>query len=91
MHPTKAVIKPSIFAADAWSAYIEMTKPKVVLMMLITVWVGMVLTPVVQLPWFKVIYGLLGIAALSAAGAVFNHILDENIDRKMQRTSRPLP
>lgn len=73
-------------------AYLELTKPKVVLLMLLTVLVGMYLTPVDSLPMLQTVLGLLGIAALSASGAVFNHILDEHIDRKMVRThQRPLP
>jgi protoheme IX farnesyltransferase len=66
----------------------EMTKPKVVLLMLVTVWVGMALTPLGSIPWLAVIAGNIGIAALAAAGAAFNHILDEHIDQKMARTHK---
>ena len=31
---------------------------------------------------------LLGIASIAASAAVFNHIFDQNIDRKMARTLR---
>lgn len=66
----------------------EMTKPKVVFVMLITVWVGMALTPIGAIPWLAIIAGNIGIAALAAAGAAFNHILDEHIDQKMARTHK---
>lgn len=66
----------------------EMTKPKVVLLMLITAWVGMALAPLGDIPWSAVITGTLGIALLAAAGAAFNHILDQHIDQKMARTHR---
>jgi protoheme IX farnesyltransferase len=73
-------------------AYLEMTKPKVILLMLLTVFVGMCLAPNAGVSWSTLILGTLGIAALSASGAVFNHILDERIDHLMQRTHRrPLP
>jgi len=66
----------------------EMTKPKVVLLMLITAWVGMALAPLGAIPWLAVITGSLGIAFLAGAGAAFNHILDQHIDQKMARTHR---
>lgn len=69
----------------------EMTKPKVVLLMLITAWVGMALTPIAMIPWLTVITASLGIAMLAGAGAAFNHIVDEHIDQKMARThQRPV-
>lgn len=66
----------------------EMTKPKVVLLMLITAWVGMALAPLGSIPWVKVIAGSLGIAFLAGAGAAYNHILDQHIDQRMARTHR---
>jgi protoheme IX farnesyltransferase len=66
----------------------EMTKPKVVLLMLITAWVGMALAPLGAIPWIPVIFGTVGIALLAAAGAAFNHILDQHIDQRMARTHR---
>lgn len=75
-----------------WRAYLEMTKPKVVLLMLLTVLVGMYLAPVLVMPLDRVFFGLLGIGLLSGAGAVFNHVLDQRFDAMMSRTSgRPLP
>lgn len=67
---------------------LEMTKPKVVLLMLITAWVGMALAPLGSIPWIPVITGTIGIAMLAAAGAAYNHILDQHIDQKMARTHR---
>lgn len=70
------------------SDLLEMTKPKVVLLMLITAWVGMALAPIGAVPWVPVMAGTVGIALLAAAGAAFNHILDQHIDQKMARTHR---
>lgn len=70
---------------------IALTKPKVVLLMLFTSWVGMFLATH-QLPlgsrcWFA----LLGIALCAGSGAVTNHLIDQEIDKKMWRTqSRPV-
>lgn len=71
-----------------WRDFYEMTKPKVVLLMLITAWVGMALAPSEGFPLAGVLLGTLGIAALAASGAAFNHLLDRKIDQRMARTHR---
>lgn len=69
-----------------WRDYLELTKPKVVAMLLLTAMVGMCLAVPALPPARAVILGLLGIGMQSAAAAVFNHVIDQRIDRKMQRT-----
>lgn len=75
-----------------WRDYYQLTKPKVVALLVLTAWVGMMLaTP--ELPdLFVVCMASTGIALMSAAAAACNHILDQKIDAKMARTHhRPLP
>lgn len=75
-----------------WRDYYQLTKPKVVALLMITAWVGMMLaTP--ELPdLVRVLMASLGIAMVTAGAAAFNHILDEKIDAQMARTHhRPLP
>ncbi len=69
----------------------EITKPKVVFMLVITAIVGMVLaTPTVP-SLSLIIVASLGIGFLSAAAAALNHIVDQKIDAKMARTyNRPI-
>ena len=82
----------SLPATIPWKRYWELTKPRVVALMLFTALVGMILATEGPLPWAKVILGLTGIALASAAGAVVNHIVDRKIDAVMARTrGRPLP
>lgn len=69
-----------------WRDYLEITKPKVVSMLLLTALVGMCLAAPKLPSAYVLILGLLGIGFQSAAAAVFNHIIDRHIDRKMQRT-----
>lgn len=71
-----------------WRDFLEMTKPKVVLLMLITAWVGMALAPKGDQAVVGMLVGTLGIAALAAAGAAFNHLLDRQLDQRMARTHR---
>ena len=72
--------------------YYEMTKPKVVLLLLLTALVGMCLASESWISWKILIAGLLGIGFLSSAAAVINHVVDRSIDSQMARTfNRPLP
>ncbi|QYJ78705.1 heme o synthase [Shewanella acanthi] len=75
-----------------WRAYLEMTKPKVVALMLLTVLVGMCLAVPGSLPVKPLIAGLIGIAMMAGSAAAFNHLIDRRIDGLMARTyNRPLP
>src|SRR5690349_3051159 len=73
------------------SDFISLCKPKVVLVMLATTWVGMALATQDQMPLQTFIIGTLGIAFSAGAAAVINHLVDRHIDAKMQRTRlRPI-
>ncbi|NVK24899.1 MAG: protoheme IX farnesyltransferase [Gammaproteobacteria bacterium] len=69
----------------------QITKPKVVMMLVITAIVGMVLSQPELPNLYRVVIASLGIGLLSAAAAAINHIVDQGIDAKMARThNRPL-
>lgn len=71
--------------------YLTLCKPRVVLLMLVTAWVGMVLASPKQLSWNALIFGTLGIASAASAAAIVNHLLDRHIDSYMSRTAaRPI-
>ncbi len=71
-----------------WNDYFELTKPKVVALMLLTAIIGMLLAEP-GLPSLGVlIYGNLGIGLLAGAAAVVNHVVDHKVDLKMARTQR---
>ncbi len=82
----------SVQAAFDWRDYYELTKPKVVMLIVFTAVVGMFLA-VPGLPDLQaVVFGTLGIGLASSSAAVYNHVLDARIDIHMLRTSaRPLP
>ena len=75
-----------------WRDYYELTKPRVVLLIVFTAIVGMFLS-VPGWPGIEpLIFGTLGIGMASSAAAVFNHVLDHRTDILMMRTrGRPLP
>lgn len=78
--------------AATWRDYLELTKPRVVLLMLLCALVGMLLaTPDVP-PLPIVLAGLGGIALVAGSAAAVNHIADARIDARMARTrNRPIP
>ncbi len=70
----------------------ELTKPKVSLLIVFTAIVGMVLASPGMVPLPALIFGTLGIALASGSAAAFNHVVDRRIDEQMARTRRrPLP
>jgi protoheme IX farnesyltransferase len=75
-----------------WRDYYELTKPRVVLLIVFTAIVGMFLS-VPGLPDLQgLFFGTLGIGMASSSAAVFNHVLDARTDILMMRTrGRPLP
>ncbi len=74
-----------------WSQYYNLTKPKVVFLIVFTAMVGMLLAADGAVPINIFICGLLGIGLAAASGAAINHVVDEHIDRIMERTkNRPL-
>ena len=74
-----------------WRDYLELTKPKVVVLMLITSLVGMFLATRAGVPWTVLVFGNLGIALCAGGAAAVNHVVDRRIDAVMARThKRPL-
>ena len=75
----------------SWSQYYSLTKPKVVYLIVFTAMVGMLLAADGAVALDIFVFGLLGIGLAAASGAAINHVVDEHIDRIMERTrNRPL-
>lgn len=76
----------------SWKNYLELCKPKVVLLLVFTAIVGMLLAVPGIPPLPNLIFGTLGIGLASASAAAINHFIDRKADAKMARThNRPLP
>ena len=72
--------------------YYNLTKPKVVLLIIFTAVVGMLLAGVETVPLSQSVAAIVGIALAAASGAAINHWVDQKIDVIMERTKdRPLP
>lgn len=79
-------------AKPLWRDYIELCKPRVVLLMLITAVVGMYLAAPGLVEWRVLVFATTGIGLMASAAAAINHVIDRHIDAKMNRTERrPLP
>ena len=79
-------------AKASWQDYLALCKPKVVLLMLLTVFVGAFIATPAWPDLMKLNIALLGIGACAASGAAINHMIDHRLDAKMARTkNRPIP
>jgi protoheme IX farnesyltransferase len=75
----------------SWRDYLELTKPNVVALMILTTVIGMFLAVPGMVPLDVLVLGNLGIAFCAGAAAVVNHVVDRQIDLKMARTfNRPV-
>jgi heme o synthase len=82
-------------AGRGWSRardYFQLTKPKVVSLIMFTAIVGMFLAVPGLPPAGALVWGTIGIALAASSAAAINHVLDARIDAEMARTRmRPLP
>jgi len=78
--------------AASWRDYLELTKPRVVALLVLTAVVGTLLATPGLPPLSALLLGNLGIGLAAASAAAINHVLDRRIDAHMARTrNRPLP
>lgn len=77
----------------SWQDYLELTKPKVVILLMVTAIAGMFLAtePAGMVPVDVLLIGSLGLAMAMGASAVINQVVDQKIDTLMARThQRPV-
>ncbi len=71
--------------------YLELTKPRVVALIVFTAIIGMFLAVPGMVPLRPLIFGTIGIWLAAASAAAINHLIDQRIDKLMARTAnRPL-
>ncbi len=69
-----------------WRAWLELTKPKIVLLMLITCASAMVVAEGGIPPFALMATTIVGLALSIAGASAANHVLDRDLDRRMART-----
>ena len=78
-------------ASAGWRDYYELTKPRVVALLMLTAVVGMFLATPGMVPLEVLTLGSLGMALAMGAAAAVNHVVDQRIDAIMARTeNRPI-
>lgn len=71
--------------------YLQLCKPRVVLLMLLTAIVGMCLASPGIVAWHVFLFGNLGIVLAASSAATINHLFEHHLDKLMRRThQRPI-
>jgi protoheme IX farnesyltransferase len=71
---------------------VELTKPRITLMVVVTAGIGLLLASGGRVPMAMVLHTLIGTGLVAAGSAALNHVLERDIDALMRRTAnRPLP
>lgn len=88
----KTLDQTPIARSRHWRDYLEVCKPKVVLLLVFTALVGMALSTPGMIDMGPALFGTLGIGLASASAAAINHVIDHRADAEMARTrNRPIP
>ena len=79
-------------AKSKFSAFIELTKPRITILILISTALGYYLAESAMINYLNFFYTILGTALLSGGAGTINHCIERDLDMLMNRTkSRPIP
>jgi heme o synthase len=77
--------------AGSWRDYVALTKPRIMTLLLLTGFCGMIIGARGWPPTWLVGATMLGLALACGGASALNHVLDRDVDRRMRRTSgRPV-
>ncbi|MGE0814974.1 MAG: heme o synthase [Vicinamibacterales bacterium] len=83
---------PATQTRKAWTDYLELTKPRLNLLVVITTLVGYYLGQDEGGPLARLLHTVLGTTLVAAGSAALNQVWEKDTDRLMRRTARrPLP
>ena len=89
--PADEVVVGSSRARSGLAAYVELTKPRITVLLLITCIAGACCAAQGLPPLATLLITALGLAMSSGGASALNHVIDRDIDRRMRRTStRPV-
>jgi heme o synthase len=83
---SQTLVAPAV-ATSKWSQFYALTKPRVVQLIVFCALIGMLLAEPGWPDWRLVLTATAGIWLVAAAAAAFNCIVEQQIDRRMQRTA----
>jgi protoheme IX farnesyltransferase len=83
---------PSSRPPSGLDDWVELTKPRITFMVVVTAGFGVLLAARTVPPWSLLAHALLGTWLIAAGSAAINHVLEREVDARMVRTRmRPLP
>ncbi|MEX0958067.1 MAG: heme o synthase [Burkholderiales bacterium] len=83
---------PSQVSASRLGQLLQLTKPRVISLIVFTAVIGMFLSTPGMVPIDALLFGTIGIALVAGSAAAVNCLVEQKIDAKMARTrARPLP
>lgn len=76
-----------------WADLVELTKPRITLMVVLTTALGAYLAgPHSPFPLLRLVHALVGVALLAGGAAALNQVVERQADARMRRTAqRPIP
>lgn len=87
-----AALTTAVFDRPRWLDFVEMTKPRIAVLVLFTVGVGALLARQGFPDWIIVLHTLIGTGLVAAGASALNQLLERHTDALMHRTeNRPLP
>ena len=79
-------------AKNIYAAFIELTKPRITFLILVSTALGYYLGNTGQFELFNFLYTIIGTAMLAGGAGAMNHYIEKDLDILMERTkSRPIP
>lgn len=89
---TVAAADRPVVQQRAWRAFLELTKPRVSVMVLVTTWVGFYMASTGATDQVRLLLTLLGTGLACSGTLALNQYMERDLDRQMKRTrDRPLP
>jgi len=93
---TSTLVQVDYERSAGWLAraadFVELTKPRILLMVLVTITLTGVMASWGHPDWSRLVHTLVGVTLVAGSASVFNQWLERNADASMRRTAnRPLP
>ena len=78
--------------SSQWADFMELTKPRITMMVALTTAAGFLLAAPRPLDWDLLAHTLLGTALIASAASALNQVIERRTDARMRRTAnRPIP
>ena len=92
LNPAGVVRLERLSARERFAAYLELTKPRITFLIVLTAAAGFALASPGQIDYTGMVRAMVGIALLSSGIATLNQYMERDLDGLMRRTAnRPLP